>query len=520
LSKRYDYDVIILGGGSGGIVSGVVAGSAGLRTLLIEKDRMGGECLHTGCVPSKALIEAADLAHRMRHADRLGLSPCPLNRHDAVGVLRHVRQMVNTVEKADATTALLEKSGVTIRFGNARFVSPDALEFQERDGGTRMLTAEHFILATGSRPARADLPGLEETGYLTNQEVFDLDSIPESLLVVGGGPTGVEMAQAFARLGSAVTLIERGTRLLKRDDPEASALIEETLRAERVTLFTETQVLSARLNGERRILRVRRDGAEADVSGTHILLAVGRRPNVEGLDLEAAGVRYSQRGVEADAALKTTGPRVWACGDVIGRAPFSHMAEYEARLLVQNILFPVRQSTNPGMDLLPWTTFTDPEVARVGLTEEQARARGIRYEVYRQPFGQNDRAIVAGRPRGFVKALTTGPGGRIIGVQIVGPSAGELLQEWISAMRRGASVREIADTIHVYPTLSMASQHAATRWYEAQANKPAVRKALTTYTRTLRPNLGKIALGLAAGVVVGLGALTVRKNAARSGREE
>jgi pyruvate/2-oxoglutarate dehydrogenase complex dihydrolipoamide dehydrogenase (E3) component len=496
------YDLIILGGGSAGIVAGVVAGTAGLRTLLIEKRRMGGECLNTGCVPSKALLHAAHVAHQLRAADQLGLRAVPVTRADAAGVMRHVRATVTAVEKADPTTDLLRGAGVEIRFGDAAFESPGTLQFAERDGRRQHLTAEHFLLATGSSPARPAIPGLAETGYLTNEELFDLDEIPESLLVVGGGPIGVEMAQAFQRLGSAVTLVGRASRLLPRDDPEAAAVLQGVLRQEGIDVRLGAEVIAIHTRAGQKIVQVQGDGRAEEVAACELLVAVGRRPNVAGLNLEAAGVHSDHRGVQVSPTLHTTGLRVWACGDVTGRHQFSHMAEYEARLVIRNLLFPLQATALPGFELDPWTTFTDPEVARVGLTEDAARSRSVRCEVYRQPFAQNDRALTENAAVGFVKVLAAGWQGRILGAHVVGPRAGELIQEWIQAMTAGLTLRQVADTIHVYPTLSMANQHAASRWYEAQATKPLVRRALSTYTHAVRPNLGRILWTTASAAVL------------------
>jgi pyruvate/2-oxoglutarate dehydrogenase complex dihydrolipoamide dehydrogenase (E3) component len=507
---KHDFDLIILGGGSAGIVSGVVAGSTGLRTLLIEKVRMGGECLNTGCVPSKALLEAAEIAHRMRTADRFGLKAAPVGRQEAAGVLRHVRETIRRVEEADATTKLLTDSGVEIRFGDAAFVGPETIELAEREAGTVQLTSEHFLIATGSRPKLPDIPGLDEPGCLTNQTVFDMDEIPESLIVLGGGPVGVEMALAFQRLGSEVTLIERNGRLLPKDDFETAQVIETALREEGVSLRLQCAVRGVRREGVRKVVRLEEAGLEKEVSAHELLAATGRAPNVEGLDLIAAGVQTGEEGVIVDDTLRTTNPRIWACGDVTGRMPFSHMAEYEARLVVQNILLPFRSKIHRGYRIAPWTTFTDPETAHAGLTEEEARAQNIDYQVYRQPFTQNDRAITARANVGFVKVLATGASGRIIGAHIVGPRAGELIQEWIFAMTHGLSVRQVADTIHVYPTLSTANQHAAYRWYEAQSEKPLVKSAIHAYTRSVRPNLGAVALALGGATILAGGALLRR----------
>jgi pyruvate/2-oxoglutarate dehydrogenase complex dihydrolipoamide dehydrogenase (E3) component len=510
-SNGYDYDLIILGGGSAGIAAGIVAGQAGLRTLLIEKEKMGGECLNTGCVPSKTLLEAARVAHQMKHAERYGLQPTPLTREQAAGVLRHIRETVSAVEEADGITEHLQQNGVEVRFGDAAFISPDAIEIVERGGNAQALTAEHFLLATGSSPARPTIPGLEETGFLTSEDIFGLEEIPETLTVIGGDSIGVEMAQGFARLGSQVTLIEATDRLLPHDDLEAAKALEEALRLEGIDLRLNTEVTGAQLEGSRKVARLEHEGMGAHLSGRHMLVTVGRTPNVDGLNLQAAGVEYDQNGVHVSPTLRTTGPRVWACGDVTGRYQFSHMAEFEARLVVRNILFPFDRKADSGFRLAPWATFTDPEVAHVGLTEEEAKAQGIEYQVYKQPFAQNDRALAAGEGVGFVKVLTTGWQGKVIGAHIVGPHAGELIQEWITTMTQGLTLRQVADTIHVYPTLSTANQRAAHRWQEAQARRPIVKKAVTTYTQTVRPNLGRMLWTFAGAAVAGAAVATATK---------
>jgi pyruvate/2-oxoglutarate dehydrogenase complex dihydrolipoamide dehydrogenase (E3) component len=493
-----DYDVIILGGGSAGIVAGVTLGGFGLKVLLIEKAAMGGECLNTGCVPSKALIHCAKVAHTMRRAGEFGLPSVSLRRDDARGVMSHVRESVARVREADATETLLRDQGVEIRFGDARFTSPDALEL---DGET--LRAEHFLLCTGSRPRVPDLPGAEHARVLTNQTVFDLEEVPPSLMVVGGGPVGVEMAQAFARLGSRVTLVQRGFRLLPRDDHELATALEGYLREDGVELVFNAEPVRFEpgLGGSTRVRLRRGDGEEIARECYHVLFAAGRLPNAEGLNLEAAGVSFTDEGVEVDGALHTTGPRVWACGDVLGKYQYSHMAEYEAKLVAQNIFLPVRQRTE--FHVAPWCTFTDPELAHVGLTEEEAIEAKVPCIVLRQPFAQDDRALVEGEGKGTVKLLVS-PGlrGEVLGASVLGPRAGELIGEFTLAMERGLGIRALADSVHVYPTLAMACQHAAQRWYEQKAKEPGVQAALKTY-RTVRPALPAVGKGLAAGAALG-----------------
>lgn len=501
-----DYDLIILGGGSAGIVAGVMAGGLGLRTLLIEKNRMGGECLNTGCVPSKALLHAARVVKNLqKEAAALGLPARTLSREEARPALEWARRAVSVVRDADATEQLLRDNGVTIRLADARFRDAHSLLLTEGGGAkTSVVTSDDFLLATGSRPAiPEDIPGLAETPFLTNQTIFDIKEIPERLLVVGGGPVGVEMAQAFQRLGSRVTLVQSGSRLLPRDDAELAALLTEHLRAEGIDIRLNARLERIAPGGTTAFLRT--GDTRAEISFDRLLLATGRVPNVEGLSLDSAGVNVGKNGITVDAQLRTTAPNLYACGDVVdSEYQFSHIAEYQAKIAVRNLTFPGEAKT--GYRAAPWATFTEPELAHVGLNEEEARARNIAFEVYRQPFAQNDRALTDGEADfpGMVKVLVE-PGirGRILGAQILGPRAGELLQEWTLAMEQGHSIRVIADMVHVYPTLSMASQHAAQRWYESQAKAPVVRRALDTYLHAIRPREKPLAVGAAAAVILG-----------------
>ncbi|MBV9850864.1 MAG: FAD-dependent oxidoreductase [Armatimonadetes bacterium] len=495
--RKHDYDIIILGGGSAGIVAGVMAGGLGMRVLLIEKGKMGGECLNTGCVPSKALLHAAKVAHTMRTAAQIGLPAATVSREDAAGALRHVRETIAAVREADATEQLLRDNGVEIRHGDARFLYGHTLEMNGY-----ALTAANFILTTGSHPVVPDIAGLREAGFWTNQTVFDMEAVPESLLVIGGGPNGVEMAQAFARLGSRVTLVQKGDRLLPRDDSELTKELEGHLRGEGIDIRLNAPVLAVRREDGRRVATIRQGAGTSEVACDEVFVAVGRAPNVAGLNLEAAGVAYDAERVTTDANLRTTAPHIYACGDLLGEYQFSHMAEHEAKIVVRNIVFPGRSRETFRID--PWATFTDPELAHLGLTEDEARARGIAYEVYAQPFAQNDRALTDNVPQGRVKVLAQGLTGKILGVHILGPSAGELMQEWILAVQHGHSLRDIADMIHVYPTLSMACQHAAQRWYERQARQPAVEKALDAYVNAIRPRQAALAWGAAGTALVGV----------------
>jgi pyruvate/2-oxoglutarate dehydrogenase complex dihydrolipoamide dehydrogenase (E3) component len=399
--RHHAFDVVTIGGGSAGLIAAAFAAGLGARAALVEKTQLGGECLWTGCVPSKALVHAAAVAHTIRHAAEAGIDTCAVGREQTHGTLRYVREARERVQEASASEQMLRSLGVEIFYADGRFRSR-----QEFECGDDLLRGRHFIVATGSRPRIPEIVGLSETGYLTNTTVFDLPEPPHSMVVLGGGPIGVEMAQAFARLGTRITLLQRGPRLLPRDDAELVEILEHRLREEGVDVRLGAEVSRVdRATGGIRVT-VRTGGRDDAVTASALLVATGRRPNVDGLGLEEAGVATDQHGIRVDSRLRASAPNIWACGDVVGWPQFSHAAEYAAKVAVQNVLFPVR--TRVHSERVPWTTFTDPELAHLGLTEADARGRGERIEVFRYPFSRDDRALVDGAPLGLVK-LVAGP---------------------------------------------------------------------------------------------------------------
>ncbi len=512
-----DYDIIILGGGSAGIVSGVMAGALGMRVLLIERGRMGGECLNTGCVPSKALLHAAKVAQTIRTAQQVGLMPRAVSREDAAGVMRHVRETITAVRQADATEQLLRDNGVAIRHGNARFADPHTVQI---DG--QRVTAAYFILATGSSPVAPEISGLAAGAYRTNQTIFDLDELPERLLIIGGGPIGVEMAQAFAWLGSHVTLVQQGERLLPHDDAEMARALTDYLREDGIDVRLNTTVAEVKTDlsteNKTRTATLQQGDQRSEVTFDEVLAGMGRRTNTDGLRLEAAGIVFDSHAVQVDSSLRTTARNIFACGDLLGHDQFSHLAEYEAKTVVRNIVFPGQ--ARAAFRLRPWTTFTDPELTHIGLTEEELQARNITYEVFRQPFAQNDRAITDNATRGFIKVLTQGLTGKILGVHILGSRSGELAQEWILAMEHGHSIRAVANMIHIYPTLSLACQHAAQRWYERQSQRPIIAKTLRAYVQGMRPREEALEMGMLGLVALGIGIGMLRRTAKFGDRKQ
>jgi len=476
--------MVVVGGGSAGLVAAAGAAQLGARTLLIERKALGGDCLYTGCVPSKALIASARYAALARRAAEFGFEPAESEflGGSFASVTRRVGRVVGAVAERDAPE-VFEKYGVEILFGTPRFVSPRELSVEPRDGGPRrQVRGRRFCLSTGSRPAAPPVEGLDEAGFVTNEEVFALAELPRSLVVIGGGPVGVELGQAFARLGSRVTLVQRAGRLLPREDEEVSAFVAESLRGDGVEVLLGAEAWRARREGGGKLLTVRQEGREAELRADEILVAAGRRPNVEGLGLEAAGVEYDGRRVRTDDYLRTTARGIYAAGDVTGRYLFTHAAAYEASVVVRNALFfwPLRRRAD--FRLLPWTTFTDPEAARVGLTEREARERhGAGVRVFRTEFAENDRAQAEGETRGFAKFVCAGRGLRLVGAHLVGPHAGELIHEAVLAMRAGLGLSALGQLIHVYPTLSQVTQQAGVDLLLEKLSSPAVRRWMRRY---------------------------------------
>ncbi len=490
------FDLVVIGGGAAGIVSAVMAGGLHLRVLMIEKDRIGGECVYTGCVPSKALLHAAHFAHKMRVADQIGLQALNISREDAAGVMRWVKESIRGVAEANETEAMLRNYHVEIRRGDVHFIDPHTVILNGEK-----LTADHFVLATGSHPAVPAIPGLENIPYLLNTSIFDLQEIPESMLIVGGGPIGVEMAQAFARLGSRITIVQRKSRIVPREDAETAFALQHMLEDEGIEILCNSEIAELKTTSTGIIAEVNIGIGTRIVEAAHILCAVGRRPNVSGLALENAGVHVSHRGIPVDGRLRSSCKHIFVCGDLLGDWQYSHMAEYEAKLAVRNILFPGASIAKFGV--VPRVLFTDPELASVGLTEEEAIDLKKPYKVYVKPFSQDDRAITDHDARGWVKVLAHPQTGRIWGVHILGPRAGELIMEWVLAMEKRHSITTIADLIHPYPTLTMASQRAAQKWYEEFAGCTLISGILDLYVQRIRPYNRAVALSaLAAGASV------------------
>jgi pyruvate/2-oxoglutarate dehydrogenase complex dihydrolipoamide dehydrogenase (E3) component len=472
----HDYDIGIIGGGAAGLTAAAGAARFGAKTLLIERrDRLGGECLHSGCVPSKTLLKSAGVRALAGRCAEYGLPPLPLPPVNLGAVMDHVADVIADIERRDAP-ARFEALGATVRFGAASFGDAHTVEL---DGG--FASAGRWIVATGSRPALPPVEGLDRTPHWTNETVFTVRDLPARLLVLGGGPSGIELAQAFQRLGSQVTVVEFLDRILSAEDPDMSDLVRARLEAEGLRILTSTRAVRAQpadggAPAEVRLtVEPKEGGAREILEADALLVAAGRLPNVEGLRLENAGVAYSARGIPTNARMRTSQPHIYACGDVTGQWLFSHVAGYEASVAVTNAVLRVPRLAD--YRVVPWCTYTDPELASVGLNETRARAAGIPYRVIEEFFSENDRAATEGGKTGKLKLLADKKG-RCLGCQIVGAHAGELIHEWVLAMGKKLHLSSVAEAVHAYPTFSEISKKAAGDFYAERLFGPAARRLL------------------------------------------
>jgi pyruvate/2-oxoglutarate dehydrogenase complex dihydrolipoamide dehydrogenase (E3) component len=443
------YDLVIIGGGSAGLMAASLAVQFDARVALVERIRTGGDCTWTGCVPSKALRKAAKVAHAMRTADRYGLAPAEPN-VDLGAVMNQVRSVIDRIYQEESPQAL-RADGIDVYLGGARFLAPHTLA-----AGEEIIRARKVLIATGAHPHIPPIQGLETIDYVTYETVWDLDTLPEHLLVAGAGPVGVELAQAFRRLGSSVTLIASGDRILPRDDPAASRTLEDVFRSEGIQVVPNAR---AELAWKDKSGRLHVGAGGSGLAGDTLLIAAGRRPNVKGLGLEKAGVAYSAQGIQVDDHLRTSQRHIYAAGDVTGGNQFTHYAGWQAAMAARNALLP---GASQGVrKWVPWTTFTDPEVAHAGLTEAQAREQfGDAVKTCDWPMAQVDRARAEGNTDGFIK-LAHLQNGTLLGATIVAAQAGEMIHEWIVALDRGIKVDDLSNTLHVYPTYSIAGMQAS-----------------------------------------------------------
>jgi pyruvate/2-oxoglutarate dehydrogenase complex dihydrolipoamide dehydrogenase (E3) component len=448
-------DICVIGAGSAGLAVAAGAAQMGARTVLIEVNRMGGDCLNTGCVPSKSLLAAAKAAHAAWEAARFGVR-LPAPEVDFARVRDYIHEVIANIAPHDSVerfTAL----GCTVIKARARFLDDRTVE---ADG--KRIRARRFVIATGSRAAVPSIPGLDSVPYFTNETLFDNGTLPEHLVIIGAGPIGCEMAQAHRRLGSQVTVLDLGP-MLPKDDPDAVAVIRSAFAAEGIAVVEKAKILRIAKSGQRIGIALADEGRERWIEGSHLLIATGRTPNVEGLGLEAAGIHASAKGIEVDARLRSSNRRVYAAGDVAGSYQFTHLASYHAGVILRNALFRLPAKTD--LRALPWVTYADPELAQVGMTEAQARqVHGDRVRALRAELAGNDRAQAESATQGFIKVVVT-KRGRVLGATIAGRHAGELALPWVLSVSRGLRIGALAAAIAPYPTFSEISKRAAGGFY-------------------------------------------------------
>ncbi|HCT72398.1 FAD-dependent oxidoreductase [Psychrobacter aquimaris] len=474
--KKFDRNMIVIGAGAGGLVTSYIAATVRAKVTLIEAGEMGGDCLNYGCVPSKALIKSAKVAEQMRHAERYGLENTPPE-FSFKNVMTRIHKVIADIAPNDSIERYTDL-GVEVLKGYAKFIDPWTVEIALNDGGTQTLTARSIVIATGARPFIPDLPGLEETGYVTSDTMWntftELAEVPKKLVVLGGGPVGSELAQAFARLGSNVTQIERGARLMKKEDVEVSEFAQQALTKSGVNVLTSHQAIRCEARDGKKFIIVEPQSdniagqshtgkQEMAIEYDELICAVGRSARLESYGLEDLGIE-TKRTIDTDDYLETLYPNIYAAGDVAGPYQFTHVASHQAWYAAVNGLFGHLKKFKVDYRVIPWTTFIDPEVARVGLNEQEAVEKGIDFEITRYDFKDLDRAVTESANAGFIKVITPKGKDKILGVTIVAEHAGDIMPEFILAMKHGLGLNKILGTIHMYPTWAEANKYAAGEW--------------------------------------------------------
>jgi pyruvate/2-oxoglutarate dehydrogenase complex dihydrolipoamide dehydrogenase (E3) component len=471
---QFDYDIGILGGGSAGLTVAAGAAQFGAKTLLIEKEKvLGGDCLHYGCVPSKTLIKSAHVYHLMKHASRFGLPRPAIQPVDFRDVSGRIRSVIDTIQKHDSVERFCSL-GAKVLFGHAVFSDEHTVSL---DG--RKITAKTWVIATGSSPAVPKIEGMERTPYLTNRDIFYLDRLPKSLAILGAGPISIEMAQAFCRLGTKVSVIQRSGQILAREDSDMADAVMQNLRAEGVDFHLNVSVLSAQdLGDEREVLIKMKDGKTAAVRAEAILAALGRDPNLRTLGLENAGVEYDGKGLRLDTRLRTTQKHIFGAGDVTGTYQFTHAAGYEGGVVLTNAVLHLPRRADYAF--FPWCTYTDPELAHIGMNETAAREAGLHYTVWTEEFRMNDRGLAEGEGLGRIKLILDAKE-KPLGVQILGLHAGELISEWVAALNGRVKLSALAGAVHPYPTLSEINKRVVGNYFSGKIFSDKVKKTLRLF---------------------------------------
>ncbi|HBN98541.1 MAG TPA: pyridine nucleotide-disulfide oxidoreductase [Alteromonas macleodii] len=468
--KKFDRNLVVIGAGAGGLVTSYIAAAVKAKVTLVEAGEMGGDCLNYGCVPSKAIIKTAKVANQMRHADNYGLEPVT-PAMSFKRVMARVHEVIAAIAPNDSVERYTSL-GVDVVKGYAKIIDPWTVEIKKNDGGTQTLTTKNIVVATGAAPFIPELPGIEQSGYVTSDTLWtkfaELEDAPKRLIVLGGGPIGCELAQAFSRLGSDVTQVERAPRLMGREDADVAEYAESVLRENGVNVLTSHDALRFEQQDGEKVLVVAKEGVESTIAYDEVIVAVGRKARLHGFGLEDLGIQFD-RTIETDEYLQTLMPNIFAAGDVVGPYQFTHVAAHQAWYAAVNALFGTFKKFKVDYRVIPWTTFIDPEVARVGINERDAAEQDIDVEVTRYEFAELDRAVAESARKGFIKVLTPPGKDKILGVTIVSEHAGDLLAEFVIAMKHDLGLNKILGTIHAYPTWAEGAKYAAGNWKRANA---------------------------------------------------
>jgi pyruvate/2-oxoglutarate dehydrogenase complex dihydrolipoamide dehydrogenase (E3) component len=468
--SSFDYDIGILGAGAAGLTVASGAAQLGAKTLLIEKEeKLGGDCLHFGCVPSKTLIKTAHVYHLMKNAREFGLPEVEVKPVDFRDVARRIRSVIDDIQKHDSEERFCNL-GANVRFGEAEFVDEHSIRLEGKT-----LSAKNWVIATGSSPAAPSIEGLGATPFITNRELFSLERLPSSMIVLGGGPIGIEMSQAFCRLGTEVTVVQRGQQILSREDHDMANVLQKALEAEGVRFQLNASIKSTKEIGAEKEVVISAAGRDVKLKAEKILVALGRESNTRGLGLEKIGVEFDRKGVKVDRRLRTGHKHIYAAGDSTGAFLFTHAAGYEGGIVISNAIFHVPRKTD--YTYMPWCTYTDPEFASIGMNEKRATAEGVKYSVWTERYVNNDRSLAEGRKDGWIKMLLDEKE-RPIGVQILGLHAGELLGEWVAVMNGRVKPTSLAAAVHPYPTLGELNKKVAGTFLSKKIFSEKVRKGL------------------------------------------
>jgi pyruvate/2-oxoglutarate dehydrogenase complex dihydrolipoamide dehydrogenase (E3) component len=468
---NFDFDIGVLGGGAAGLTVASGASQFGAKVLLIEKEKaLGGDCLHYGCVPSKTLIRTAHVYHLMKNAEKFGLpgiSVKPVNYKD---VAERIQSVINTIQKHDSEERFC-KLGVKVLFGDANFTDEHTIRIKGKK-----YTANKWVIATGSSASIPPIDGMESTRYITNREIFSLDSLPKSMIIIGAGPIAIEMAQAFCRLGTKVTVVQRSAQILSKEDKDMADIVMSVLESEGVIFYLKSKIVSVKELGTERIVVIKdAKGKNLSLKADRILVALGHRPNLEGLGLEGISMKFDDKGIKVDSRLRTNHKHIFAAGDVTGAYQFTHAAGYEGGVVLNNAILHLPKKTD--YTYLPWCTYADPELASIGMNEKRAEKAGIKYSVWTEEFRANDRSLAEGEETGLVKLILDAKG-KPVGAQILGPHAGELISEWVGVMNGGVKLSTLASAVHPYPTLAEVNKRVVGNYFSGKIFSDKVKKTL------------------------------------------